>query len=1020
VQNEKNWNCSDSAEEIGACRRRQVNRREFIRSAVVAGATGLSGEGQSSPQEEKNQSLTILPKAVKPKLRIYSHILDPREHPDYTRRHVQPPSWETFGGKVHFAAIREFNIVDGKIVGYLEEIEKYSHQYDLGDVLWIRYPILFAENLGEFVDDLRRLDLFLFDIWGYVPGSGPGGPWQQFQAPEGTFGLLESKLGDYWLGMDNGEQDGRYVGSYAVEFYPSSKDRFQQYLNFHRHFEGLTNQLGSKMAALVSMNFGHYFLKEGLYTLIGAETGQGLPNAQVYYSFLRGAGKQYGVLWFGNASVYNRWGWKHYGQVGSDRESGPTKGTSLSLMKRLMYSHLLYNSVLVGFESGFLTCEDDTEAAGECNSAALSPIGLIQRAAQKWLREVGNPGPMVTQFALMVDFFAGWGFPRRDPAWPVYRAWGNVPFGAGDYLTEGLFDMFYPGYQDSSFFEDERGFLTSTPYGDGADCLLSDAPGWLLARYPLLVIAGELHVGAELRDKLETYVQTGGHLLLTAGNLAKFNQGLFEIRALERLTYFPAQTRVSVGAVTLVEETTFDLCALSFPHTAHILAESCGVAAAIELSVGKGRVTVFASSFGVAAQQAKGSLEDFRSDLNKPLAKPYPLLKSVRMILRETFRSQMLFEAGEGLSLITCRNAVGEYMLGISNPSWHSQHFTIVSHCGLILAIEEMPLDQSEKESVGYLPEKLAQVDLGSSDDQNIAGGDMRVFLVRVSEQRIDEIIHIVPPARPLGRVLPLREALSIQEEVLARPSFFEHFDSIMIDWRYLRQRDKAQLERESRWIDRQKLGVLVDLTSGINLFPDLRLVSNSPYYYASSLEAIEDLIAKMKILSAKNLIVALHKFPENNFTDEQTWNSFEETLRRVCQKANQEEIRVHLRLRLSTPPHDLSAAITLLDRVQIPNLLLAPSIAFLTAGEPGLRDAATLLKGKVGLWLISQSETDVAGYIWNENAPVRGYLNPQNLAKLLQSVPEALVVFDAVYKNKDEEYLDSMFLRSLLTKAQS
>src|SRR6202034_2235905 len=112
--------------------------------------------------------------------------------------------------------------------------------------------------------------------------------------------------------------------------------------------------LGNKLACLVSCNFGHYFLKQGLYTLIGAETAQGLPNDQLFYSFLRGAGKQYGVLWFGNASVYNRWGSKHYGAAIDDH--GPTKGTSLSLMKRLMYSQILYNSVLVGFESGFFLC----------------------------------------------------------------------------------------------------------------------------------------------------------------------------------------------------------------------------------------------------------------------------------------------------------------------------------------------------------------------------------------------------------------------------------------------------------------------------------------------------------------------------------------------------------------------------------------------------------------------------------------------------------------------------------------
>jgi hypothetical protein len=192
-----------------------------------------------------------------------------------------------------------------------------------------------APNVGELADEIKRRDLFLFDIWGYVPGSGPGGFWQQFQVPVGVFSLLESRLGAArWLGMDNGEQDGRYIADYAKQMQPTAAPRLEQYLKFHRYFERLTGELGNRMVALVSLGFGHYFLKEGLYTLAGAEAGQALPNNQVYYSFIRGAGKQYGVPWFGNASIFNRWGYKVYGDEGCDH--GPLKGTSLSLLRRLV------------------------------------------------------------------------------------------------------------------------------------------------------------------------------------------------------------------------------------------------------------------------------------------------------------------------------------------------------------------------------------------------------------------------------------------------------------------------------------------------------------------------------------------------------------------------------------------------------------------------------------------------------------------------------------------------------------
>ena len=336
--------------------------------------------------------------------------------------------------------------------------------------------------------------------------------------------MLEAKLGERWLGMDIGEQDGRYIGGYANQMTPASASRFEQYLNFQRHFERMGDDLGHKHSALVSLNFGHYFLKEGTYTLIGAETAQALPNNQVYYAFIRGAGRQYGVPWFGNASVWNRWGYKSYGSAGGSGGEihGPTKGTSLSLLKRLLYSHILYNCVAVGFENGWF--EGDK----------LTPIGRIQQSAQRWVKENGQPGVMHTPVALLVDFYSGWSFPRHLYSGDVYRVWGNRPYEAGDYFTDAVLDLLYPGYQNSSYFHDESGFLAPTPYGDIADCLLSDAPLWALDRYAVVIVAGELGGGREVRDKLQAYAERGGHVVITAGNLAKLPGGIGGCHECER------------------------------------------------------------------------------------------------------------------------------------------------------------------------------------------------------------------------------------------------------------------------------------------------------------------------------------------------------------------------------------------------------------------------------------------------------------------------------------------------------
>lgn len=933
------------------------------------------------------------------KHRIYAHRLEPKEHPDYNRRPIQPPDWDTFGNRTRFTTLRGFAVQDDRIIDYTQELDKYTLTYQLGDVIWPSYPILFAQNLGDLADEIKRRDLFLFDIWGYVPGSGPGGYWQQYKPPAGVFDLLESKLGERWLGMDVGEQDGRYIGGYASQMTPNSSSRFQQYLNFQHHFQRMCDDLGNKMSTLVSLNFGHYFLKEGVYTLIGAETAQGLPNGQVYYAFIRGAGKQYGVPWFGNASIFNRWGYKTYGSEGDDHS--PTKGTSLSLFKRLIYSHILYNCVFAGFENGWF------DANGE-----LSPIGHIQASARRWSREQGQPGEMITPIGLMLDFYSGWSFPRHLYSGNVYRVWGNLPYDPGDYLTDGVLNMLYPGYQDSSYFHNETGFLTATPYGDSADCLLSDAPLWLLKRYPVLVIAGELSGGLEIRDKLYQYIESGGHLTISAGNLAKFPGGFAGILAKDSPRSFQPGP-VMVGNQTCQEENPFSLYPLAYPPEARVLAQCGDLPAAVEIERDSGRLTVFASPFGVC--EAPVTREPIENNNDRTLANPYPLLDHVRVLLDQLFRNQMLFDVGDDLSLITCRKGSGDYVLGIYNNSWEEKPLRIDSLCGDIASIRELPLDQSEKQAVGYLPESVQDANLGVSGEYKIAGGDIRIFAVNVRERSIEIIPHEKPPARPIGRMLPLRDIDSIQKAILARPAFFERYDGVAIDWNYLRNREKDALRNESGWIERQGLRVIVDLSPGINLYPDLRLIDNDPDEYAKSMAIINGILEKMEILPSRDLLLSLHRFPENNFTSEQTWDSFDKTLTQICQTAESRSISVYLRMMPDKPPWNIEEAVRFMERVTAPNFRLAINTAQCLSQNISI-DELSNQQNLIGLWLVSSGDYDINGRLWNANVPINRYVEKEKLGEILSLAPDVPVLFDTPYQSRDDEYLDSLALQQVMT----
>ena len=922
------------------------------------------------------------------RLKVYGQLLNPREYPDDARRHVKPPDWNLMGDRTHFTTLRQFRVVNGQLTGF-------TKTFDLGDFIWPNNSFLVAKNIPDLVDEIKKRDLFLYEIWGYVPGSGSGGQWQQVGLTPEISSLFETKLGDHWLGMDMGEQDGRYVIAYASQMYPSSANRPQQYLNFHRHMEKITSECGNKMAALTAITYGHYFLKEGLYTLVGSEAAQEHPNAQVFYAFDRGAGKEYGVPWFGNASIYNRWGGKSYG----DTRSSPTKGTSLSLLKRLLYSHILYNSMLVGFENEWF--------AGD----SLSPIGKIQQSAQRWVRVNGQPGVMQTPICIMMDFYMGWIFPDYDNI--LYR--GNLPYGSGDYLTNNIFDMLYPGYQNSSFFHDETGFATSTPYGDASDVILSDAPEWLLERYPLMIVAGELSGGAEVRDKLRTYAEHGGNLLITAGSLRNLPGGLAGIESEGHARLFSGEQKISIGSGSITEGQPFELLPLSVPAGAQILASVNGTPAVIRMPLGNGMITVFASPFGIGAETTVK--EPIVSPVDKPLVNPYPILHHVRDILDQAFQSLKLFDAGDGLSLIVCRRGTGDYTLGISNNSLTELPLRIVSKVGPIQTIDEMPLDQSEKKAIGYLPEGFENAIIGTSGKNTIAGGDIRIFHIRVKEEGVEEIAHITPPANHQNRFLPLHGPVNIQDEILTRPTFFQHYDGVTVDWKYLAHLEKSTLKQEAGWLGLQKVRVMVDLTSGINLFPDLRIVNNIEPEYKQSVASILDVVEKMEILGAHDLLIPLQRYVENNISHEATWKSYDTTIAKICREAELRNITVYLRLAPNRPPSDLIEAMQFLKRVGAPNLKLAPSTALLMDSKTDPKEITSEIIEHIGMWIVSTSAYDLEGLRWNVYGPIAGSNHEEELVKFISLKPKVPIMVDVPYENQDQEYFDAVALDRILAR---
>jgi hypothetical protein len=153
-----------------------------------------------------------------------------------------------------------------------------------------------------------------------------------------------------------GEQDDRCTYSYSLQgvLAAGSGSYFDQYKRFRDWSDQLEFDSGGTMSSLQHPPWSsHCYFKTGLYATGGSETASSAHSAQTVYSFLRGAAKQYGLTVYGQVSVFSlRSGFKTYGAGGASNctssvfqnKHGPPCGTSLSLMKRLLYTEMSYTT----------------------------------------------------------------------------------------------------------------------------------------------------------------------------------------------------------------------------------------------------------------------------------------------------------------------------------------------------------------------------------------------------------------------------------------------------------------------------------------------------------------------------------------------------------------------------------------------------------------------------------------------------------------------------------------------------
>ena len=282
---------------------------------------------------------------------------------------------------------------------------------------------------------------------------------------------------------------------------PTSREacyhQLREYFYWHRQ---------AKAGRLISVTgHSHYeaYAAEWGASAVGLEVGENIGFTQSKFAFARGASRQWNIPWtvqvspwFG-PSVTTRGALQKEGSL----TRGLDAGHSLSLYKRLWLHAWFAGAAMVTPENSINIFFDK-----ESSPWVRTSHGLAASDVFKFMQshDRGNP---YTPLLIVLDHLAGYA-PFHE------RTWGVLERTQGDWEIFNLLErqlyfssqrLPYPNADTNP----EASYLHPTPYGEIADVMLNTVAGATMARYPSILLAGEMRFSSFFIRELEKALLSG-------------------------------------------------------------------------------------------------------------------------------------------------------------------------------------------------------------------------------------------------------------------------------------------------------------------------------------------------------------------------------------------------------------------------------------------------------------------------------------------------------------------------------
>jgi len=279
-------------------------------------------------------------------------------------------------------------------------------------------------------------------------------------------------------------------------------DQLRDYYLWHRQAKG------GRLISVTGHSHYEAYAAEWGTSVVGLEVGENIGFTQSKFAFTRGAARQWNLPWsvqmspwFGNA-VTTRGPLDTSGATAT----GLDAGHSLSLAVRVWRHAWFAGAALVTPENSFNIFFEESKAPWK-----LTPHGEAAAKAFQFMR-AHDRGTPHTPLLVVLDHLAGYA--------PYHgRTFGILPRTPGD---QEIFDLLerqlyfsparlpIPGNPSNP----EAGYLHPTPFGELCDVMLSTAPGAVMRRHPVILLAGEMEFSKFFVHELLTAAQGGSKILL--------------------------------------------------------------------------------------------------------------------------------------------------------------------------------------------------------------------------------------------------------------------------------------------------------------------------------------------------------------------------------------------------------------------------------------------------------------------------------------------------------------------------